>query len=424
MTFKVNHAYTSAIPDDPADFAAGKVTPSRWNADLVATMNSGRLAGRVSSGNGAVEELDSSAVAGFLGLGSAAYSSTGDFAPSSHTHSAADITSGTFADARIAQSNVTQHQSALSISWTQVGNTPTTLAGYGITDAAPLSHVGSGGAAHANAVPNGAAGFMTGADKNKLDGIQAGATANSSDSFLLNRANHTGTQTASTISNFAAAARAETEAELIAGSGITITPAGSGANRTLTLSATGGGGGYPSIAYPRRTSTPKIAGDIGGTALSTITLTASRQYFIPLVVPRDVTLPSLRISVTTAASGAANLGIYANTQSGGNDVPGARIAQITATLDTGSTGDKTGNFASSVTLTAGTLYWVSVICSAAAVIRALAVGSCQVALGRQVNSTGAITYLFVAGSGSTLPDPAPGSLSDGTGVCPAIYLIE
>ena len=43
---------------------------------------------------------------------------------------------------------------------------------------APLSHVGSGGTAHANVVAGGAAGFMTGADKTKLDGIASGATAN------------------------------------------------------------------------------------------------------------------------------------------------------------------------------------------------------------------------------------------------------
>jgi YVTN family beta-propeller protein len=40
---------------------------------------------------------------------------------------------------------------------------------------APLGHVGTGGGAHANAIASGAAGFMTGADKAKLDGIQAGA---------------------------------------------------------------------------------------------------------------------------------------------------------------------------------------------------------------------------------------------------------
>jgi len=49
------------------------------------------------------------------------------FPPSAHTHAAADITSGTFVDARIAQSNVTQHQAALSITWTQVSGKPATF---------------------------------------------------------------------------------------------------------------------------------------------------------------------------------------------------------------------------------------------------------------------------------------------------------
>jgi len=43
---------------------------------------------------------------------------------------------------------------------------------------------------------------MTSADKTKLDGIATGATANQTDAYLLSRANHTGTQTASTISDF------------------------------------------------------------------------------------------------------------------------------------------------------------------------------------------------------------------------------
>ena len=49
---------------------------------------------------------------------------------------------------------------------------------------APLSHVGDGGAAHANAVASGAAGFMTGTDKAKLDGVAAGATANANTDSL------------------------------------------------------------------------------------------------------------------------------------------------------------------------------------------------------------------------------------------------
>lgn len=50
------------------------------------------------------------------------------------------------------------------------------------------------------------AGSMSAGDKSKLDGIQAGATANSPDSYLLNRANHTGTQSVSTITGLAAIA--------------------------------------------------------------------------------------------------------------------------------------------------------------------------------------------------------------------------
>ncbi len=50
------------------------------------------------------------------------------------------------------------------------------------------------------------AGTMSATDKTKLDGIQTNATANSSDATLLNRANHTGTQPLSTISDVTASA--------------------------------------------------------------------------------------------------------------------------------------------------------------------------------------------------------------------------
>jgi hypothetical protein len=48
------------------------------------------------------------------------------------------------------------------------------------------------------------AGVMTPTMKTKLDGITTGATANSSDATLLNRANHTGTQLLATISDVTA----------------------------------------------------------------------------------------------------------------------------------------------------------------------------------------------------------------------------
>lgn len=57
-----------------------------------------------------------------------------------------------------------------------------------------------GGDLHAAATTS-AAGFMAAADKTKLNGIQSEATKNQSDAYLLNRANHTGTQSADTLTD-------------------------------------------------------------------------------------------------------------------------------------------------------------------------------------------------------------------------------
>jgi hypothetical protein len=93
----------------------------------------------------------------------------------------------------------------------------------GDTAYAPIAHVGAGGAAHANAVAAGAAGFMTGADKTKLDGVATGATANATNAELRDRSTHTGTQTASTISDFAETVRATVLTGLSLASGAAIT---------------------------------------------------------------------------------------------------------------------------------------------------------------------------------------------------------
>jgi hypothetical protein len=49
------------------------------------------------------------------------------YAPIVHTHDAAAVVSGTFADARISASSVTQHQAALSIAWGQLTGVPATF---------------------------------------------------------------------------------------------------------------------------------------------------------------------------------------------------------------------------------------------------------------------------------------------------------
>lgn len=109
------------------------------------------------------------------------------------------------------------------------------------TDYAAAAHVGSGGAAHANVIAGGAAGFMTGADKTKLDGIAAGATANASDATLLARANHTGTQLSTTISDFVEAVQDVMGTTIVAGTNVTVTY--DDVANTVTIAASGGGGG-------------------------------------------------------------------------------------------------------------------------------------------------------------------------------------
>lgn len=59
---------------------------------------------------------------------------------------------------------------------------------------------------------------FTAGEQSKLAGVEAGATANSPDATLLARGNHTGTQLASTISNFASAA----DARVAAAVGVTV----------------------------------------------------------------------------------------------------------------------------------------------------------------------------------------------------------
>jgi hypothetical protein len=61
----------------------------------------------------------------------------------------------------------------------------------------------AGGSLHADVIAGGASGFMSGADKTKLNGIANGATANATDAALRDRATHTGTQSLDTTTDSA-----------------------------------------------------------------------------------------------------------------------------------------------------------------------------------------------------------------------------
>jgi hypothetical protein len=128
----------------------------------------------------------------------------------------------------------------------------------------------------------------------------------------------------------------------------------------------------------------------------------------------------LGVYVTTAASGTASIGIYSNTVVNNNDTPGSLLTSVTG-INVGLTGDRSGSI--NYTLQAGTLYWACLIVSSNPTIRGLATTSRGVDLGRSGTT---INSCFLAnGSGATLPDPAPTSLTGAGGwVTPAIYMKE
>lgn len=66
-------------------------------------------------------------------------------------------------------------------------------------------------------------GLMSAADKAKLDGVEDGATTNSTDAYLLERANHTGTQPASTITGLSVGASFTTVPTTNQGPSIVVT---------------------------------------------------------------------------------------------------------------------------------------------------------------------------------------------------------
>lgn len=99
---------------------------------------------------------------------------------------------------------------------------------------------------------------LTATQVRTLLNVANGATANSSDATLLARASHTGTQTASTISDFSEAVDDRVAALLVAGSNVTLTY--NDAANTLTVAASGGAGAT-NLSYTAATRV--LASDTG-----------------------------------------------------------------------------------------------------------------------------------------------------------------
>lgn len=82
--------------------------------------------------------------------------------------------------------------------------------------------------------------FLTTTERTKLSGIATGATVNATDAALRARSSHTGTQSASTISDLTETTQDTVAAFIKAGTNISL--AHDDANNTLTISSTGGSG--------------------------------------------------------------------------------------------------------------------------------------------------------------------------------------
>jgi hypothetical protein len=194
---------------------------------------------------------------------------------------------------------------------------------------------------------------MSGADKAKLDGVQAGATANATDAQLRDRATHTGTQAAATISDLAEAVRDTMGLALVAGANVAITV--NDAGDTIEIAASGGGAAAPENRYVAGRWFPTLKGSAAaGSAPGDSWI---RLY--PFRLEQTATVSELGVRVTTAATGSFRLAIY------GSDADGAPTGLpvvTTGDLTTGATGTVSADVAD-VQLEAGRRYWAALICS-------------------------------------------------------------
>jgi hypothetical protein len=147
------------------------------------------------------------------------------------------------------------------------------------------------------------AGVMTSAMQTKLAGVDTGATANSADAVLLARDNHTGSQTASTISDFSAAADARVVAgiagkldisaaaelirdtigaALVAGTNVTITPDDAGDTITIAASTVVAPNTQTGTAYTLVLSDAGKAVEANNASANTVTVPPNSSVAFPV----------------------------------------------------------------------------------------------------------------------------------------------
>jgi hypothetical protein len=264
----VNVTLDTSVPDGDKGDVTVSGTGTVWTIDngvvtlaKMANVATGIILGRATAGTGQVEALSASSARTVLGLANIATSSSASdlstgtlpssvFDDTSHGSRAGgilhpDVTTSVSGfmspldkiklDGVSAGATVNASDAALRDRATHTGtqsvSTITGLApiatsasatdlSVGTLPAARFSDVSHGarvgGTLHADATTS-VSGFMSGADKTKLNGIATGATANATDAALRDRATHTGTQAVGTITGLAAVATSASASDLTAG---------------------------------------------------------------------------------------------------------------------------------------------------------------------------------------------------------------
>lgn len=164
-----------------------------------------------------------------------------DKAPTGHTHSVSDV-SGLQASLDSKASSVHTHAIVdVTGLQTALDSKASTTHSHVISDVTGLQTALDGKASTSVATTS-VNGLMSSTDKTKLNGIATGATVNSPDATLLARANHTGSQAISTVTNLQTTLDGK-QATLVSGTNIkTINGTSVLGSGNIVISGGGGGG--------------------------------------------------------------------------------------------------------------------------------------------------------------------------------------